>query len=98
MTPDMGQGWCAALEGAVVQTRALSAAATPAEGVAAYVAERRRRVAWIVAGAYLSGWVQQGGTNVHGVRGYIFSRSCLSMFFIKNEAITDTKLIWPSRV
>lgn len=71
MTPDMGQGGCTALEDAVVLARALSAAATPAEGVAAYVAERRRRAAWIVAGAYLSGWVQQGGTNVHGVRGYM---------------------------
>ncbi|RLN41720.1 uncharacterized protein C2845_PM01G35880 [Panicum miliaceum] len=71
MAPDMGQGGCAALEDAVVLARALSSAATPAEGIAAYVAERRRRAAWIVAGAYLSGWVQQGGTNIHDVRGYM---------------------------
>ena len=58
------------LEDAVVLARALLSAATLAEGVAAYVAERRR-AAWIVAGAYLSGWVQQGGTSVHGVRGYM---------------------------
>ncbi|TVU14543.1 hypothetical protein EJB05_38018 [Eragrostis curvula] len=71
MTPDMAQGGCSALEDAIVLARALSRAATPAEGVASYVTERRWRVAWIVAGAYLSGWVQQGGTNVSGVRGYL---------------------------
>lgn len=71
MTPDMAQGGCSALEDAVVLARALSRAATPAEGVAAYVAGRRWRAAWLVAGAYLSGWVQQGGTNVGGVRGWM---------------------------
>ncbi|KAE8779351.1 6-hydroxynicotinate 3-monooxygenase-like [Hordeum vulgare] len=71
MTPDMAQGGCSALEDAVVLARALSRAATPADGLAAYVAERRGRAAWLVAGAYLSGWVQQGGTNVRGVRGYM---------------------------
>jgi 2-polyprenyl-6-methoxyphenol hydroxylase-like FAD-dependent oxidoreductase len=71
MTPDMAQGGCSALEDAVVLARALSRASTPADGVAAYVSERRWRAAWMVAGAYLSGWVQQGGTNVHGVRGYM---------------------------
>lgn len=70
MTPDMAQGGCSALEDAVTLARALSRA-TPAEGVATYVAERRGRAAWLVAAAYLSGWVQQGGTNVHGVRGYM---------------------------
>ncbi|KAL6838253.1 hypothetical protein ACP4OV_031925 [Aristida adscensionis] len=71
MTPDMAQGGCSALEDAVVLARALSRAATPAEGIAAYVSERRWRASWMVMGAYLSGWVQQGGTNVHGVRGYL---------------------------
>uniref|UniRef100_A0ACD5TR88 Uncharacterized protein n=1 Tax=Avena sativa TaxID=4498 RepID=A0ACD5TR88_AVESA len=69
MTPDLAQGGGSALEDAVVLARAVSRAATPAEGVAAYVSERRRRVALLVAGAYLSGWVQQGGTNVQGLRG-----------------------------
>lgn len=69
MTPDMAQGGCSALEDAVVLARALSREATPAEGVSAYVAQRRWRAAWLVAGAYLSGWIQQGGTNVGGVRG-----------------------------
>ncbi|TVU14532.1 hypothetical protein EJB05_38007, partial [Eragrostis curvula] len=71
MTPDMAQGGCSALEDAIVLARALSRAASPAEGVASYVAERRWRVAWMVAGAYISGWVQQGGTNISGIRGYI---------------------------
>jgi 2-polyprenyl-6-methoxyphenol hydroxylase-like FAD-dependent oxidoreductase len=71
MTPDMAQGGCSALEDAVELARALSSAATPAEGVAAYVARRRWRAAWLVAGAYLSGWVQQGGTGVRGVRGWM---------------------------
>lgn len=71
MTPDMAQGGCSALEDAVVLARALSRAASPAEGVAAYVSQRRWRAAWLVAGAYVSGWVQQGGTNVRGVRGWL---------------------------
>nr|BAJ91484.1 predicted protein [Hordeum vulgare subsp. vulgare] len=71
MTPDLAQGGCSALEDAVVLARALSRAATPAEGVAAYVSERRGRAAWLVAGAYLSGWVQQGGIDAHGLRGHI---------------------------
>jgi 2-polyprenyl-6-methoxyphenol hydroxylase-like FAD-dependent oxidoreductase len=71
MTPDIAQGGCSALEDAIVLARALARAATPAEGVAAYAAERRWRVAWMVAGAYLSGWVQQGGTSVTGLRGYM---------------------------
>uniref|UniRef100_A0A453LS85 FAD-binding domain-containing protein n=1 Tax=Aegilops tauschii subsp. strangulata TaxID=200361 RepID=A0A453LS85_AEGTS len=70
MTADLAQGGCSALEDAVVLARALSRAATPAEGVAAYVSERRGRAAWLVAGAYLSGWVQQGGTDAQGLRGY----------------------------
>ncbi|KAF7067603.1 hypothetical protein CFC21_073471 [Triticum aestivum] len=73
MTPDLAQGGCSALEDAVVLARALSRAATPAEGVAAYVSERRGRAAWLVAGAYLSGWVQHGGINnaQEGLRGYL---------------------------
>ncbi|EMS68482.1 hypothetical protein TRIUR3_13840 [Triticum urartu] len=40
--------------------------------VAAYVSERRGRAAWLVAAAYLSGWVQQGGMNAQaGLRGYL---------------------------
>uniref|UniRef100_A0A0D9W4X6 FAD-binding domain-containing protein n=1 Tax=Leersia perrieri TaxID=77586 RepID=A0A0D9W4X6_9ORYZ len=70
MTPDMAQGGCAALEDAVVLARALSRSRRAADGAAAYVAERRLRAAWIVAGAYLSGYVQQGSTDAspRGVR------------------------------
>uniref|UniRef100_A0A0E0KQK6 FAD-binding domain-containing protein n=1 Tax=Oryza punctata TaxID=4537 RepID=A0A0E0KQK6_ORYPU len=79
MTPDMAQGGCAALEDAVVLARALSRSRSPAaaparrhlaDGVAAYIAERRGRAAWIVAGAFLSGYVQQGSTSVPGVRAF----------------------------
>ncbi|KAI4997166.1 hypothetical protein ZWY2020_052508 [Hordeum vulgare] len=62
MTPEMAQGGCSALEDAVVLARALSRATTPSEGLAAYVAKRRVRAAWLVAVAYVSGWVQHGGT------------------------------------
>ncbi|KAK1661076.1 hypothetical protein QYE76_049235 [Lolium multiflorum] len=51
MTPDLAQGGGSALEDAVVLARAMSRAATPAEGVAAYVSERRGRAALLVAGA-----------------------------------------------
>ncbi|TVU14538.1 hypothetical protein EJB05_38013, partial [Eragrostis curvula] len=71
MTPDIAQGGCAALEDAIILARALSQSATPAEGVASYVAERWWRVSWIVAGAYMSGWVQQGGSNVSGMSKYL---------------------------
>jgi 2-polyprenyl-6-methoxyphenol hydroxylase-like FAD-dependent oxidoreductase len=69
MTPDLAQGGGSALEDAVVLARSVSRADTPAEGLAAYVSERRGRAALLVAGAYLSGWVQQGGTNMQGLRG-----------------------------
>jgi 2-polyprenyl-6-methoxyphenol hydroxylase-like FAD-dependent oxidoreductase len=69
MTPDIGQGGCSALEDAVVLARCLSQAHTMAaddrqwaeNGLKRYVAERRWRVALLVAGAWLSGYVQQGG-------------------------------------
>ncbi|KAE8769604.1 6-hydroxynicotinate 3-monooxygenase-like [Hordeum vulgare] len=63
MTPDLAQGGCSALEDAVVLARALSRAATPAEGVAAYVSERRGRAAWLVAGAYLSAGSSRAGST-----------------------------------
>ncbi|TVU14544.1 hypothetical protein EJB05_38019 [Eragrostis curvula] len=71
MTPDIAQGGCSALEDAIILARALSRTATRAEGMASYVAERRWRVTWMVVGAYLSGWVQQGGTNNGGMLGYM---------------------------
>ncbi|KAF0887696.1 hypothetical protein E2562_002390 [Oryza meyeriana var. granulata] len=71
MTPDMTQDGCAALEDAVVLARALSRpGAGAADSVTASVAERRARAAWNVAGAYLTGYVQQGSTGVPGMRAY----------------------------
>ncbi|URE00369.1 Lycopene cyclase protein [Musa troglodytarum] len=64
MTPEIGQGGCAALEDAVVLARSLARARSPdqlAAGVEGYTRERRWRSAGVVAAAYLSGWVQQGG-------------------------------------
>lgn len=64
MTPEIGQGGCAALEDAVVLARSLARARSSAQlaaGVEGYTKERRWRSAGVVAAAYLSGWVQQGG-------------------------------------
>ncbi|XP_042445639.1 monooxygenase 2-like [Zingiber officinale] len=63
MTPEIGQGGCAALEDAVVLGRCLARAPLLEAGLENYARERRWRVAGIVAAAYLSGWVQQGGSN-----------------------------------
>ena len=73
MTPDLGQGGCAALEDAVVLGRHIGEVLKKknrkldsrdiGEAIDGYVTERRWRVAWLVAGSYLSGWAQQGGSN-----------------------------------
>ncbi|XP_020246500.1 uncharacterized protein LOC109824339 [Asparagus officinalis] len=63
MTPDLAQGGGAALEDAVVLARNLAAAglSNAERGVEQYVKERRWRAVGLIIGAYLSGWVQQGG-------------------------------------
>ncbi|XP_020111484.1 uncharacterized protein LOC109726358 [Ananas comosus] len=63
MTPDTAQGGSAALEDAVALARCVGADAGGggAAAVGRYVAERRWRAAGLVAGAYVAGWVQQGG-------------------------------------
>ncbi|KAJ9703941.1 hypothetical protein PVL29_005287 [Vitis rotundifolia] len=59
MTPDLGQGGCAALEDAVVLGRHIGKSFIDnGEG---YVKERRWRAAWLIAGSYFSGWAQMGG-------------------------------------
>ncbi|KAJ4827765.1 hypothetical protein Tsubulata_020865, partial [Turnera subulata] len=73
MTPDLGQGGCAALEDAVVLGRHIANSVIRNNGkfiardiedaLKGYVNERRWRVAGLVTGSYLSGWVQQGGSN-----------------------------------
>ncbi|KAK1262877.1 hypothetical protein QJS04_geneDACA022757 [Acorus gramineus] len=84
MTPDLGQGGCTALEDAVVLARNIASSRSSSDGfekaIEGYVKERRVRVAGIIAGAYLSGWVQQGGIGWWGgvvvrfVRDHIFYR------------------------
>ncbi|KAB2605807.1 zeaxanthin epoxidase [Pyrus ussuriensis x Pyrus communis] len=72
MTPDLGQGGCVALEDAVVLGRYIGTSfvqngqIVPKEMVSAigkYVEERRWRVALLIAGSYLSGWIQQPGSG-----------------------------------
>ncbi|XP_015581416.2 monooxygenase 2 [Ricinus communis] len=72
MTPDLGQGGCSALEDAVVLGRHIGNSfikngrfveedmALALEG---YVKERRWRAAGLITGSYLSGWIQQSGSN-----------------------------------
>ncbi|KAH7565988.1 hypothetical protein ACOSP7_022169 [Xanthoceras sorbifolium] len=70
MTPDLGQGGCAALEDAVVLGRHIGNSIFIANGrleprevgraIEGYVLERRWRVRWLVMGSYSLGWVQQG--------------------------------------
>ncbi|KAK2996636.1 hypothetical protein RJ639_025048, partial [Escallonia herrerae] len=72
MTPDLAQGGCAALEDAiclgqhigesVIQHGKLVPRET-AKAIQSYVKERRWRVAGLVAGSWLSGWVQVSGSG-----------------------------------
>ena len=71
MTPDLGQGGGAALEDAVVLARSIArnlngdggtiSVKGAGRGIEEYVKERKWRAAGLIVGAYLSGWVQQGG-------------------------------------
>ncbi|XP_059644353.1 monooxygenase 2-like [Cornus florida] len=72
MTPDLGQGGCSALEDAVVLGRHIGEVfirhgrlvpREAAEAITRYVKERRWRVAGLITGSYLSGWVQQNGSG-----------------------------------
>jgi hypothetical protein len=67
------------------------------------VSERRGRAALLVAGAYLSGWVQHGGTDVQGLRGcmvklfrdwifyrYIFRRLAGMMWYDCGDLLPPT--------
>ncbi|KAJ4715443.1 FAD-dependent urate hydroxylase [Melia azedarach] len=72
MTPDLAQGGCSALEDAVVLGRHIGNSLIKhktlvsggiVEAIDGYVKERRWRITWLVAGSYLSGWVQQGGSK-----------------------------------
>ncbi|XP_010260971.1 PREDICTED: uncharacterized protein LOC104599917 [Nelumbo nucifera] len=72
MTPDLGQGGCAALEDAVVLGRHLGnlllqhgriAPGEVAGALERYTKERRWRAAGLIMGSYISGWVQQLGSG-----------------------------------
>ncbi|XP_062097132.1 monooxygenase 2-like isoform X2 [Humulus lupulus] len=72
MTPDLAQGGCLALEDAVVLGRHIGACVArnggivPREIVKAlsdYAEVRRWRATWVIAGSFLSGWIQDGGST-----------------------------------
>ncbi|KAF5181113.1 Monooxygenase, partial [Thalictrum thalictroides] len=69
MTPDLGQGGCAALEDAIVLGRHIgnsfiqNGKILPGEVLKGYVKERRWRVAVLITVSYLSGWFQQEGST-----------------------------------
>ncbi|KAL6007776.1 hypothetical protein ACLOJK_033278 [Asimina triloba] len=72
MTPDLGQGGCSALEDAVVLGRHIGNSLLESRRVEhgkvkkaleGYVKERKWRAAWLIAGAYMSGWAQQAGSG-----------------------------------
>ncbi|KAA8530994.1 hypothetical protein F0562_005716 [Nyssa sinensis] len=72
MTPDLGQGGCSSLEDAVVLGRHIGESfiryrrlvpGDAAKAIKSYVKERRWRVAGLITGSYLSGWVQQDGSG-----------------------------------
>ncbi|XP_026440319.1 monooxygenase 2-like isoform X1 [Papaver somniferum] len=73
MTPDLGQGGCAALEDAVVLGRHIGNSYIRNGGmisqedleveIGMYVKERRWRTAGLITASYLSGWVQQSGSS-----------------------------------
>ncbi|KAG9444274.1 hypothetical protein H6P81_015614 [Aristolochia fimbriata] len=77
MTPDLGQGGCVALEDAVVLDRARTTALTRRQGeedaimmdhsvgeaFQRYVTERKWRLAWVITGSFLTGWIQTSGTG-----------------------------------
>lgn len=88
MTPDLGQGGCAALEDAVVLGRHIGGLLMEdgkkidgkrvGEAIDGYVKERKWRVSMLVAGSYASGWVQQGSSWwSRFLRGLVF----YSLFF-----------------
>ncbi|KAF5480684.1 hypothetical protein F2P56_001415 [Juglans regia] len=93
MTPDLGQGGCAALEDAVVLGRHIGnsiirnkrlVAGDPLAGaLERYTKERRWRAATLITGSYLSGWVQQDGSGwwMKFFRDVIFYRLLFTRIF-----------------
>ncbi|KAJ0967526.1 hypothetical protein J5N97_024443 [Dioscorea zingiberensis] len=87
MTPDLGQGGCAALEDAVVLVRNIvNSQDNVAEGIKQYVFERRWRVMSLIIKAYVSGFIQQDHSTtwwsaVKFFRDNIFYRFAYSKMF-----------------
>ncbi|KAK6922871.1 FAD-binding domain [Dillenia turbinata] len=92
MTPELGQGGCAALEDAVVLGRHIGELFLKNKGLVAqevnsaikgYVNERRWRAASLVTGSYLSGWAQLAGSGGWRkfLRDSIFYRFIYPKFF-----------------
>ncbi|KAF8404435.1 hypothetical protein HHK36_009320 [Tetracentron sinense] len=68
MTPDLGQGGCAALEDAVVLGRNIGTVVLRhgkmvSGAIEKYAKERRWRTAGLIVGSYLAGRAQQGGSG-----------------------------------
>ena len=77
MTPDLAQGGCAALEDAVVLGRQIGACVLQNGGLVPskvtkalsdYTEERKWRATWLITGSFLSGWVQNGGSSLWGLK------------------------------
>ncbi|KAG7987275.1 hypothetical protein I3843_03G125400, partial [Carya illinoinensis] len=93
MTPDLGQGGCAALEDVVVlgrhignlniRNKRLVAGEPLAGALERYTKERRWRAATLITGSYLSGWVQQDGSRwwMKFFRDVIFYRLLFTRIF-----------------
>ncbi|KAG7987282.1 hypothetical protein I3843_03G125900 [Carya illinoinensis] len=93
MTPELGQGGCAALEDAVVlgrhignliiQNKRLVAGDPLAGALERYTKERSWRAATLITGSYLSGWVQQDGSGwwMKFLRDVIFFRLLFTRIF-----------------
>eukprot|EP01018_Ginkgo_biloba_P029761 Gb_17957 [translate_table: standard] len=105
MTPDLGQGGCAALEDAVVLGRCLAEALNRRverddeeaerieEALKKYVEERRWRWAWLMGKSYLTGFVQQGsGAIVRLFRDKIFLRVRTSEIFFSHAEVDCGRL------
>ncbi|XP_062007240.1 monooxygenase 2-like [Rosa rugosa] len=73
MTPDLAQGGCSSLEDAVILGRHIGTSFVKngqvlvqkemSEVLGKYVEERRWRVALLITGSYISGWMQQAGSG-----------------------------------
>ncbi|KAH7520778.1 hypothetical protein FEM48_Zijuj08G0182100 [Ziziphus jujuba var. spinosa] len=93
MTPDLGQGGCSALEDAVVLGRHIATSFIQNGGLivpkempkvlAKYVQERKWRVTLLIAGSYMSGRVQQGGSVLKFLRDVLFYKFLLPRVFAK---------------